>query len=69
VIRAQDGINIGFIKDFQEILKGELHRFSADFYRHDKLTRGIKEELIALSLPRFLKFRTLNVWRIFVLSF
>ena len=43
-----DDINLGFVKDFWELLKDDLVRFFDDFHQHDKLTKGINSTFIAL---------------------
>ncbi|CAL5203210.1 unnamed protein product [Lathyrus oleraceus] len=40
--------NLGFIKDFWEVLKDKLIHFLADFYCNGKLTKGINNSFIAL---------------------
>jgi hypothetical protein len=41
------GINIGFIKDFWDLVKDDLQRFFDDFHRYGKLTKGINSTFIA----------------------
>jgi len=43
-----DGVNLGFIKDFWEDIKGDVMRFISDFHRNGKLTKGINSTFIAL---------------------
>jgi hypothetical protein len=43
-----DGVNFGFIKDFWEIIKGDVMRFISEFHRNGKLSRGINSTFIAL---------------------
>ena len=43
-----DGVNIGFIKDFWEDIKGDVMRFISEFHRNGKLSRGINSTFIAL---------------------
>jgi hypothetical protein len=43
-----DGINLGFFKDFWEILKVDLLNFFAKFHRNGKLTKGLNSTFIAL---------------------
>jgi len=43
-----DGINLGFIKDFWELLKEDMVRFFNEFHRHGKLTKGLNSTFIAL---------------------
>ena len=43
-----NGVNLGFIKDFWELLKGDVMRFISYFHRNGKLTRGINTTFIAL---------------------
>ena len=49
-VLAPDGINLGFFKDFWEVLKIDLLIFFAEFYRNGKLTKGIISNFIALIL-------------------
>ena len=43
-----DGVNLGFIKDFWEDIKGDVMRFISEFHRNGKLSRGINSTFIAL---------------------
>ncbi|GAU35782.1 hypothetical protein TSUD_56590 [Trifolium subterraneum] len=43
-----DGINIGFFKDFWDLLKVDLLNFFSDFHRHGVLTKGLNSTFIAL---------------------
>jgi len=43
-----DGINLGFINDFWELLREDLLLFFNDFHRHGRLTKGINSTFIAL---------------------
>jgi len=43
-----DGINLGFFKDFWDMLKIDLLNFFAEFYQHGKLTKGLNSTFIAL---------------------
>jgi len=43
-----DGVHFGFIKEFWEVVKGDIMRFITDFHRNDKLTRGINSTFIVL---------------------
>jgi len=43
-----DGINLGFFKDFWEILKIDLLNFFAEFFHNGKLTKGLNSTFIAL---------------------
>jgi len=45
-----DGITFGFIKDFWDLLKGDVMRFLVEFHRNGKLTKGINSTFIALIL-------------------
>jgi len=54
-----DGVNLGFIKDFWEYLKGDIMRFISDFHRNGKLTRGINTTFIAL-IPKVDSPQSLN---------
>jgi len=44
-----NGINLGFFKDFWEILKVDLLIFFAEFYHNGKLTKGLNSTFIALT--------------------
>ncbi|GAU13347.1 hypothetical protein TSUD_43010 [Trifolium subterraneum] len=43
-----DGVNIGFFKDFWDLLKIDLLNFFAEFHRNGVLTKGINSTFIAL---------------------
>jgi hypothetical protein len=43
-----DGINIGFFKDFWDLLKIDLLNFFSEFHRHGTLTKGLNSTFIAL---------------------
>jgi len=43
-----DGVNLDFIKDFWEDIKGDVMRFISEFHRNGKLSRGINSTFIAL---------------------
>jgi len=43
-----DGVNLGFFKEFWEVLKIDLLKFFAGFYRNGKLTKGLNSTFIAL---------------------
>ncbi|GAU46317.1 hypothetical protein TSUD_243380, partial [Trifolium subterraneum] len=43
-----DGVNIGFFKDFWDLLKVDLLNFFAEFHRNGVLTKGINSTFIAL---------------------
>ncbi|GAU49154.1 hypothetical protein TSUD_407000 [Trifolium subterraneum] len=43
-----DGVNLGFFKDFWELLKVDLLNFFSDFYHHGVLTKGLNSTFIAL---------------------
>jgi len=43
-----DGINFGFIKNFWNVMKGDMLRFVLKFHRNGKLSKGIKATFIAL---------------------
>lgn len=48
-VLGSDGINLGFVKDFWDILKDELlHFFFAEFHCNGKLTKSINSTFIAL---------------------
>ena len=44
-----DGINVGFVKDFWDILKENLGHFFNEFHRNRKLTNGLKNIFIDLT--------------------
>ncbi|GAU20544.1 hypothetical protein TSUD_131020 [Trifolium subterraneum] len=43
-----DGVNIGFFKDFWDLLKVDLLNFFAEFHRNGVLTKGLNSTFIAL---------------------
>jgi len=43
-----DGINLGFFKDFWDLLKIDLLNIFGEFFRHGKLTKGLNSTFIAL---------------------
>ncbi|GAU16594.1 hypothetical protein TSUD_233460 [Trifolium subterraneum] len=43
-----DGINIGFLKDFWDLLKLDFLNFFSEFYHHGVLTKGLNSTFIAL---------------------
>ena len=43
-----DEINLGFFKDFWDLLKIDLLNFFGEFFRHGKLTKGLNSTFIAL---------------------
>lgn len=43
-----DGINLGFFKDFWDLLKIDLLNFFTEFHHHGKLTKGLNSTFIAL---------------------
>lgn len=43
-----DGISFGFLKDFWDLLKGDVMRFLVEFHRNGKLAKGINSTFIAL---------------------
>lgn len=45
---GSDDINLGFIKDFWDILNVELMHSYDDFQRNDKLTKWINNTFVAL---------------------
>ena len=57
-----DGVHFGFIKEFWEVVKGDIMRFVNDFHRNDKLTRGINTTFIAL-IPKVDSPQRLNDFR------
>ena len=61
-----DGINLGFFKDFWEVLKINLLNFFAEFHRNGKLTKGLNSTFIALiskvdSLQQMADFRPISL--------
>ena len=57
-----DGVNLGFIKDFWEEVKGDVMRFISDFHKNGKLSRGINSTFIAL-IPKVDSPHRLNDFR------
>ena len=57
-----DGVHFGFIKEFWEVLKGDIMCFIHDFHRNDKLTKGINTTFIAL-IPKVDSPQSLNDFR------
>jgi len=57
-----DGVNLGFIKDFWEEVKGDVMRFISYFHKNGKLTRGINSTFIAL-IPKVDSPHRLNDFR------
>lgn len=57
-----DGVNLGFIKDFWEDIKGDIMRFISEFHRNGKLSRGINSTFIAL-IPKIDSPHRLNDFR------
>jgi len=45
-----DGVNLGFIKDFWDILKVNVMHFISEFHRNGRLAKGINSTFIALIL-------------------
>ncbi|XP_024634465.1 uncharacterized protein [Medicago truncatula] len=45
---GSDGVNLGFFKDFSDVLKIDLLNFFAEFHRNGKLTKGLNSTFIAL---------------------
>jgi hypothetical protein len=43
-----DGVNLGFFKDFREVLKIDLLNFFSEFHRHGILSKGLNSTFIAL---------------------
>jgi hypothetical protein len=54
-----DGINFGFIKNFWNEMKGDILRFTTEFHRNGKLSKGINSTFIAL-IPKVDSAQTLN---------
>jgi len=57
-----DGVNLGFIKDFWDILKDDLMRFLSEFHRNGRLAKGINSTFIAL-IPKVDSPQSLNDFR------
>jgi len=61
-----DGINLGFIKDFWDLIHEDLMRFLVEFHRNGKLTKGVNSTFIALipkvsSPQRLADFRPISL--------
>jgi len=61
-----DGVHFGFIKEFWEVVQGDIMRFITDFHRNGRLTRGINSTFIALipkvdSPPSLHDFRPISL--------
>ena len=59
---GSDGITFGFIKDFWDILKGDVMRFLVEFHRNGRLAKGINSTFIAL-IPKVDNPHRLNDFR------
>lgn len=57
-----DGISFGFLKDFWDLLKGDVMRFLVEFHRNGKLAKGINSTFIAL-IPKVENPQSLNEFR------
>jgi len=57
-----DGVNLGFIKDFWDILKIDVIRFLTEFHRNGRLAKGINNTFIAL-IPKVDSPQHLNDFR------
>ena len=57
-----DNVHFGFIKEFWEVVKGDIMRFIQDFHRNDKLTKGINTTFITL-IPKVDSLHRLNDFR------
>jgi len=57
-----DGVNIGFLKEFWDDVKGDVMNFITDFHRNGRLTRGINSEFIVL-IPKVNSPQRLNDFR------
>jgi hypothetical protein len=57
-----DGVNFGFIKEFWDVIKGDVMRFLSDFHRNGRLTRGINSTFIVL-IPKIDSPQRLNDFR------
>jgi len=59
---GSDGVNLGFIKDFWDILKVNVMRFISEFHRNGRLAKGINSTFIAL-IPKIDSPQRLNDFR------
>ncbi|GAU40913.1 hypothetical protein TSUD_297190 [Trifolium subterraneum] len=57
-----DRINFGFIKDFWDVLQGDVMRFILEFHRNGKLTKGLNSTFIAL-IPKIDSPQRMNNFR------
>jgi hypothetical protein len=57
-----DGINLGFIKDFWDLVHEDFMRFFVEFHRNGKLTKGLNSTFIAL-IPKLDSPQGLNDFR------
>jgi len=57
-----DGINLGFTKEFWDLLHEDLMRFLVDFHQNGKLTKGLNSTFIAL-IPKVNSPQRLNDFR------
>ncbi|MCH79622.1 cysteine-rich receptor-like protein kinase, partial [Trifolium medium] len=57
-----DGINFGSIKDFWDLVKGDVMRFILEFHRNCRLTKGLNATFIAL-IPKVDSPQQLNDFR------
>jgi hypothetical protein len=55
-------VHFGFIKEFCEVVQGDIMRFINDFHRNGKLTKGINNTFIAL-IPKVDSPQCLNDFR------
>ena len=59
---GSDGITLGFVKDFWDVLKGDVMRFLVEFHRNERLAKGINSTFIAL-IPKVDNPHRLNDFR------
>ncbi|RHN60029.1 putative RNA-directed DNA polymerase [Medicago truncatula] len=57
-----DGISFGFVKEFWDVLKGDVMRFLVEFHRNGKFAKGINSMFIAL-IPKVDSPQGLNDFR------
>jgi len=57
-----DGITLGFVKDFWDVLKGDVMRFLVELHRNGRLAKGINSTFIAL-IPKVDNPHRLNDFR------
>jgi len=57
-----DGINFGFIKNFWNEMKEDIVRFTSEFHRNGKLSKGINSTVISL-IPKVASPQSLHDFR------